>query len=172
MLGYADDAIIVTLALRSTVRSAGLETVRTHWPGSNDGFAALCRLTGLPGGNHTADAGDPGAAAAPVRSARPPGSIIGARGGPADAGCRVVAVRDAAAPGRRPNAASLPAVHDELEQGQRLLELLDQPEISQLLDRHAGLAPVHRPSLANRRNAAAPAIPPATTTAIKKRPER
>ncbi|MFW6204100.1 MAG: YkvA family protein [Actinomycetota bacterium] len=57
VLGYADDAIIVTLALRSTVRSAGLETVRTHWPGTDDGFAALCRLTGLPTG-HTADAGD------------------------------------------------------------------------------------------------------------------
>jgi uncharacterized membrane protein YkvA (DUF1232 family) len=58
VLGYADDAIIVTLALRSTVRSAGLDTVRAHWPGSDDGFAALCRLTGLPGGSPTADAGD------------------------------------------------------------------------------------------------------------------
>lgn len=49
VLGYADDAIIVTLVLRSTVRRAGLQPVRAHWPGTDDGFAALCRLTGLPG---------------------------------------------------------------------------------------------------------------------------
>jgi uncharacterized membrane protein YkvA (DUF1232 family) len=47
VLGYADDAIIVTAVLRSVVRRAGLQAVRTHWPGSDDGFAALCRLTGL-----------------------------------------------------------------------------------------------------------------------------
>jgi uncharacterized membrane protein YkvA (DUF1232 family) len=47
VLGYADDAIVVTLVLRSTVRRAGLDAVRAHWPGSDDGFAALCRLTGL-----------------------------------------------------------------------------------------------------------------------------
>ncbi|GII23049.1 YkvA family protein [Planosporangium mesophilum] len=47
VLGYADDAIVVTLVLRSTVRRAGIDAVRAHWPGSDDGFAALCRLTGL-----------------------------------------------------------------------------------------------------------------------------
>ena len=47
VLGYADDAIIVTTVLRSVVRRAGLHTVRAHWPGSEDGFIALCRLTGL-----------------------------------------------------------------------------------------------------------------------------
>ena len=47
VLGYADDAIIVTLVLRGTVRRAGLEAVRARWPGTDDGFAALCRLTGL-----------------------------------------------------------------------------------------------------------------------------
>jgi uncharacterized membrane protein YkvA (DUF1232 family) len=47
VLGYADDAIIVTAVLRSTVRRAGLEAVRRHWPGSEDGFAALSRLAGL-----------------------------------------------------------------------------------------------------------------------------
>jgi uncharacterized membrane protein YkvA (DUF1232 family) len=47
VLGYADDAIIVTLVLRGTVRRAGLAAVRAHWPGTDDGFAALCRLTGL-----------------------------------------------------------------------------------------------------------------------------
>ena len=47
VLGYADDAIIITVVLRSTVRSAGLDAVRKHWPGTDDGFSALSRLTGL-----------------------------------------------------------------------------------------------------------------------------
>lgn len=47
VLGYADDAIIVTVVLRSVVRRAGLEPVRRHWPGTDDGLTALCRLTGL-----------------------------------------------------------------------------------------------------------------------------
>lgn len=47
VLGYADDAILVTVVLRSTVRRAGIDAVRAHWPGTDDGFAALCRLTGL-----------------------------------------------------------------------------------------------------------------------------
>ncbi len=47
VLGYADDAIIVTATLRSIVRRAGLDAVRAKWPGTDDGFAALCRLTGL-----------------------------------------------------------------------------------------------------------------------------
>jgi uncharacterized membrane protein YkvA (DUF1232 family) len=50
VLGYADDAIIVALTLRGTVRRAGLDAVRARWPGTDDGFAALCRLTGLPPG--------------------------------------------------------------------------------------------------------------------------
>lgn len=47
VLGYADDAIIVTLVLRGVVRRAGIGVVRRHWPGSADGFEALRRLTGL-----------------------------------------------------------------------------------------------------------------------------
>jgi uncharacterized membrane protein YkvA (DUF1232 family) len=49
VLGYADDAIIVTAVLRSVVRRAGIGAVRAHWPGTDDGFTALARLTGLPG---------------------------------------------------------------------------------------------------------------------------
>lgn len=45
VLGYADDAIIVSVVLRSVVRRAGLDAVRAHWPGTDDGFAALTRLT-------------------------------------------------------------------------------------------------------------------------------
>jgi uncharacterized membrane protein YkvA (DUF1232 family) len=47
VIGYADDAIVTAAVLRSVVRRAGVEPVRRHWPGSPDGFAALCRLTGL-----------------------------------------------------------------------------------------------------------------------------
>ncbi|MFJ5993237.1 YkvA family protein [Lentzea sp. NPDC092896] len=47
VLGYADDAIIVTAVLRSVVRRAGLDAVRQHWPGTDDGFAALARITGI-----------------------------------------------------------------------------------------------------------------------------
>jgi uncharacterized membrane protein YkvA (DUF1232 family) len=47
VLGYADDAIIVTVVLRSVVRRAGLDAVRAHWPGTDDGFAAVVRITGL-----------------------------------------------------------------------------------------------------------------------------
>jgi uncharacterized membrane protein YkvA (DUF1232 family) len=47
VLGYADDAIVVTVVLRGVVRRAGLDVVRSHWPGTDDGFAVLSRLTGL-----------------------------------------------------------------------------------------------------------------------------
>jgi uncharacterized membrane protein YkvA (DUF1232 family) len=47
VLGYADDAIIVSLVLRSVARRAGAPVVRRHWPGTDDGLAALGRLTGL-----------------------------------------------------------------------------------------------------------------------------
>ena len=49
VLGYADDAIIVTAVLRSVVRRVGVGAVRAHWPGTDDGFAVLARLTGLSG---------------------------------------------------------------------------------------------------------------------------
>ena len=47
VLGYADDAIIVTAVLRGVVRRAGIDAVRAHWPGTDDGFAALARLAGI-----------------------------------------------------------------------------------------------------------------------------
>ncbi|GAA2820453.1 YkvA family protein [Nonomuraea rubra] len=47
VLGYADDAIIVVAVLRSVVHRAGLQAVRRHWPGTDDGFAVLVRLAGL-----------------------------------------------------------------------------------------------------------------------------
>lgn len=48
VLGYADDAIIIAAVLRSVVRITGVDAVHAHWPGTDDGFAALARLTGLP----------------------------------------------------------------------------------------------------------------------------
>ena len=48
VLGYADDAIIVSLVLRSVVRRAGAPLIRRHWPGTDDGLAAVARLTGVP----------------------------------------------------------------------------------------------------------------------------
>ena len=51
VLGYADDAIIVALALRSVVRRAGVEALDRHWPGTPDGLALLHRLAGLPAGS-------------------------------------------------------------------------------------------------------------------------
>jgi uncharacterized membrane protein YkvA (DUF1232 family) len=44
VLGYADDAIIVILVLRSVCRRVSVEELRAAWPGSDDGFAALQRL--------------------------------------------------------------------------------------------------------------------------------
>lgn len=48
VLGYADDAIIVALVIRSVVSRAGPDVLRRHWPGTDDGLAALRRLARLP----------------------------------------------------------------------------------------------------------------------------
>jgi len=48
VIGYADDAIVVCWVLRSVVRRAGADAVRKHWPGTDDGLAALWRIAGLP----------------------------------------------------------------------------------------------------------------------------
>lgn len=54
VLGYADDAIISIAVLRSVARHAGLETVRQSWPGTDMGFATLCRVSGLDADGTTA----------------------------------------------------------------------------------------------------------------------
>jgi uncharacterized membrane protein YkvA (DUF1232 family) len=48
VLGYADDAIVVAVVLRSVVRAAGPEALQRHWTGTEHGLAAVRRLTGLP----------------------------------------------------------------------------------------------------------------------------
>jgi uncharacterized membrane protein YkvA (DUF1232 family) len=47
VIGYADDAVIVAIALRSVVRRAGMGALERHWPGTPDGLRAVCRLAGL-----------------------------------------------------------------------------------------------------------------------------
>ena len=44
VIGYADDAVVVALALRSVVRRSGPEVLMRHWPGTADGLAAVRRL--------------------------------------------------------------------------------------------------------------------------------
>jgi uncharacterized membrane protein YkvA (DUF1232 family) len=46
VLGYADDAVIIVLALRSVVRRSGADAIRRHWPGTPDGLAVILRLAG------------------------------------------------------------------------------------------------------------------------------
>lgn len=48
VLGYADDAVVVAMALRSVTRRAGAEALERHWPGTADGLEAIRRLAGLP----------------------------------------------------------------------------------------------------------------------------
>jgi uncharacterized membrane protein YkvA (DUF1232 family) len=48
VLGYADDAIVVAVALRSVTRHAGPAALDRHWPGTPAGLATLRRLARLP----------------------------------------------------------------------------------------------------------------------------
>ncbi len=48
VLGYADDAVVVVLALRSVVRRAGPDALARHWPGQPAGLRAVHSLAGLP----------------------------------------------------------------------------------------------------------------------------
>jgi uncharacterized membrane protein YkvA (DUF1232 family) len=47
IIGYADDAVVVALVLRSVVRRAGADAVEPHWPGTPEGLAAVVRLARL-----------------------------------------------------------------------------------------------------------------------------
>jgi uncharacterized membrane protein YkvA (DUF1232 family) len=48
VLGYADDAIVVALVLRSVARRAGPAALSRHWPGTTAGLGAVRRLCSLP----------------------------------------------------------------------------------------------------------------------------
>ena len=46
VVGYADDAIVVALVLRSAVHRAGAAALERHWKGSPEGLTAIRRLAG------------------------------------------------------------------------------------------------------------------------------
>ena len=48
VLGYADDAIVIGVVLRSVICRAGPGAVRRHWPGSDDGLTLLGQLCRIP----------------------------------------------------------------------------------------------------------------------------
>ena len=50
VIGYADDAIVVALTLRSVVRRGGDAALDRHWPGTPAGLATVRRVAGLPAG--------------------------------------------------------------------------------------------------------------------------
>lgn len=45
VIGYADDAVVTLLVLRSVIRRAGPDAIRCHWPGTAAGLDAVLRLT-------------------------------------------------------------------------------------------------------------------------------
>jgi uncharacterized membrane protein YkvA (DUF1232 family) len=48
VIGYADDALLVAMVLRSAVRSAGPAALARHWPGTSEGLHVVRQLAGLP----------------------------------------------------------------------------------------------------------------------------
>jgi uncharacterized membrane protein YkvA (DUF1232 family) len=46
VIGYADDLIVVALALRSVLKAAGPAMITRHWRGSPAGLSAVLRLAG------------------------------------------------------------------------------------------------------------------------------
>ncbi|MFD0206812.1 MULTISPECIES: YkvA family protein [Saccharothrix] len=45
VLGYADDAILVSWVLRSVIRAVEPDVIAEHWPGTPEGLAVVRRLT-------------------------------------------------------------------------------------------------------------------------------
>ncbi len=46
VLGFADDAIVVVIALRFALRHAGRDALERHWPGAPEGLGSLLSLVG------------------------------------------------------------------------------------------------------------------------------
>jgi uncharacterized membrane protein YkvA (DUF1232 family) len=59
VLGYADDAIVVAVVLRATIRRAGRDAVDRHWPGTPAGLATVHRLAGIRAGENESTTGKP-----------------------------------------------------------------------------------------------------------------
>ena len=47
VIGYADDAVIVAIALRYATKHAGADVLERHWPGTPQGLRALRAMAGL-----------------------------------------------------------------------------------------------------------------------------
>ncbi|MCW2749504.1 MAG: hypothetical protein JWR83_614 [Aeromicrobium sp.] len=48
VIGYADDAIIIAIAIRAVARAAGTSAIDKHWPGTPEGLTAVKQLVRLP----------------------------------------------------------------------------------------------------------------------------
>ena len=48
LIGYADDVVVVALALRLLVRTSGAEALVRNWRGSDAGMRLVEQLSGLP----------------------------------------------------------------------------------------------------------------------------
>lgn len=48
VLGYANDALVVAVVLRSVVRRAGPGVLARHWPGTPEGLRLIQQIAGLP----------------------------------------------------------------------------------------------------------------------------
>jgi uncharacterized membrane protein YkvA (DUF1232 family) len=46
VVGYADDAIVVAIALRFAIRHAGMPAIERQWPGTPEGLRSLLALVG------------------------------------------------------------------------------------------------------------------------------
>lgn len=46
VIGYADDAIVVAIALRFALRHAGMPAIERHWPGTTEGLRSVLTLVG------------------------------------------------------------------------------------------------------------------------------
>lgn len=47
VIGLADEAVVIAVALRYLARRLGSETLERNWPGTPDGLAAVRRLAGV-----------------------------------------------------------------------------------------------------------------------------
>jgi uncharacterized membrane protein YkvA (DUF1232 family) len=47
IIGYADDALLVAIALRSVVRASGPDALDDHWPGTPQGLRTVRSLAGV-----------------------------------------------------------------------------------------------------------------------------
>lgn len=47
VLGQIDDVVVAAVILRWTGRRVGVEGLRSHWPGSDEGSDVLRRMLGL-----------------------------------------------------------------------------------------------------------------------------